>query len=45
MLPMLPQSVSFPGVSNIASALIDLFLGGVLQALGVLSAGTILGEP
>jgi len=45
MLPLLPQSTSFPGISAIVSSLLELFSGTILQADGTLQASTILGVP
>ena len=44
-LPLLPQSVTFPGISAMVLAVAELFLGGILQATGTLQASTILGVP
>lgn len=45
LLPTLPTLASFPGVSSAVGAILDLFLGGVLQSGGRLETTTILGVP
>ena len=43
MLPMLPQSISFPGISAAVSGALALFIGTILQGDGVLENSSILG--
>lgn len=43
MLPLLPQSVSFPGLRAIVSGALALFVGTILQGDGILENSSILG--
>lgn len=45
LVPTVPSLPTFPGLSTIIAIITDLFVGGILQATGTLTAITILGVP
>jgi hypothetical protein len=45
LLATIPTLPSFPGIRAFVGSLFELFIGGILQADGILENDTIMGVP